>query len=326
MVTRAVELSDSGFFAKPEARVELASSGVLIGRRRLDDERAGVCFPALLEVGFDVRHHRSTDAVPLMRWVDGDEVQVPHAVGERFGSELGGADDDTLGRLGDEPPMTFEAAVQRAGDHFVEEPGVFDTEHLGGDGDLLDSIEIDGDSGSNDRGGHGRRCQSTSFMAERYRRHGDPSAARSRPCGARCTVIGMHLDLVSVIVEEYDEAIEFYTEVLGFELTEDSPALTTVGGREKRWVVVRPPGDTAATGLLLAQADGDHQTDAIGQQFAGRVGLFLRVDDFEASYARMQRLGVDFLEEPRHETYGSVVVFRDVAGNSWDLLGPAPTQ
>jgi catechol 2,3-dioxygenase-like lactoylglutathione lyase family enzyme len=130
----------------------------------------------------------------------------------------------------------------------------------------------------------------------------------------------MHLQQVAVIVEDYDEAIEFFVDALGFELVEDSPSLTN-DGREKRWVVVRPPG--ATTGLLLARADGPDQTGAVGQQFAGRVGLFLRVDDFDAAYARMVEKGVRFLAVPRSEPYGKVVVFEDVAGNRWDLLGPA---
>lgn len=133
----------------------------------------------------------------------------------------------------------------------------------------------------------------------------------------------MHIDLVTVIVANYDEAIAFYTEALGFELTEDAPA-TTTDGRPKRWVVVRPPGEPTATGLLLAQADGDRQAGAVGDQFAGRVGLFLRADDFDASYREMRARGVEFVGMPRHEAYGSVAVFRDIAGNSWDLLGPAP--
>ena len=130
----------------------------------------------------------------------------------------------------------------------------------------------------------------------------------------------MHLELVSVIVEDYDSAIDFFVHRLGFELVEDSPATTTAGGRPKRWVVVRPPG--AATGLLLARADGDRQRAAIGEQFAGRVGLFLRVDDFDATYERMLSAGVEFVDEPRAEPYGKVAVFADVAGNRWDLLGP----
>jgi catechol 2,3-dioxygenase-like lactoylglutathione lyase family enzyme len=129
----------------------------------------------------------------------------------------------------------------------------------------------------------------------------------------------MHLEHMALIVDDYDAAIAFFVDVLGFELVEDSPALTTVGGRAKRWVVVRPPG--ARTGLLLAQADGEHQRAAVGQQFAGRVGLFLRVDDFDAAYERMRAAGVEFVGEPRREPYGRVVVFRDIAGNRWDLLG-----
>jgi len=106
--------------------------------------------------------------------------------------------------------------------------------------------------------------------------------------------------------------------VLGFELVEDSPSLTN-DGRPKRWVVVRPPG--ARTGLLLAQADGERQSRAVGDQFAGRVGLFLRVEDFDATYGRMRAAGVEFVAEPRDEPYGRVAVFLDVSGNRWDLLG-----
>ena len=131
----------------------------------------------------------------------------------------------------------------------------------------------------------------------------------------------MHLEHTALIVDDYDQAIEFFVEALGFELTEDSPAVTN-DGRPKRWVVVKPPG--ARTGLLLAQADGDDQRAAIGSQFAGRVGLFLRVDDFDAAVERMRAQGVTFVSEPRSEPYGDVVVFVDVAGNKWDLLGPRP--
>jgi catechol 2,3-dioxygenase-like lactoylglutathione lyase family enzyme len=129
----------------------------------------------------------------------------------------------------------------------------------------------------------------------------------------------MHLEHVSLIVEDYDAAIRFFVDVLGFELVEDVPATTTRGGRPKRWVVVRPPG--AATGLLLARADGNDQEQAIGRQFAGRVGLFLRVDDFDHAYERMRAAGVTFVGEPREEPYGWVAVFLDIAGNRWDLLG-----
>jgi catechol 2,3-dioxygenase-like lactoylglutathione lyase family enzyme len=132
----------------------------------------------------------------------------------------------------------------------------------------------------------------------------------------------MELEQFALIVEDYDEAIRFFVDALGFELVEDSPALTTTDGRSKRWVVVRPPG--AATALLLARADGERQLRAVGDQFAGRVGLFIRVDDFHASYERMRAAGVEFVGEPREEPYGWVVVFVDVAGNRWDLLGPRP--
>ncbi|MFL5527513.1 MAG: VOC family protein [Gemmatimonadaceae bacterium] len=127
------------------------------------------------------------------------------------------------------------------------------------------------------------------------------------------------LDLLAIVVHEYDPAIRFFVDVLGFDLVEDSPSLTT-DGRPKRWVVVRPPG--AQTGLLLARADGEKQTAIVGDQFAGRVGLFLRVDDFEAQYRKMLAADVTFVRPPRTEPYGQVAVFLDIAGNRWDLLGP----
>jgi catechol 2,3-dioxygenase-like lactoylglutathione lyase family enzyme len=131
----------------------------------------------------------------------------------------------------------------------------------------------------------------------------------------------VHLEQAAILVADYERAIAFFVGALGFELVEDSPA-TTNDGRPKRWVVVRPPG--AETGLLLAQADGDRQARSVGDQFAGRVGLFLRVDDFDAARERMLRHGVTFLTAPRDEPYGRVAVFVDVAGNRWDLLGPRP--
>ena len=129
----------------------------------------------------------------------------------------------------------------------------------------------------------------------------------------------MPIDLVTILVEEYEPAIRFFVDALGFELAEDAPS-TTNDGRPKRWVVVRPRGD--ATGILLARADGDAQRAAVGRQMAGRVGFFLRVDDFDAAYRRMLARGVTFVTEPRAEPYGRVAVFLDVAGNRWDLLGP----
>ena len=128
------------------------------------------------------------------------------------------------------------------------------------------------------------------------------------------------VELITIVVDDYDPAVEFFVGALGFDLVEDSPSLTN-DGRAKRWVVVRPPG--AQTGILLARADGDVQTAVIGHQTAGRVGFFLRVDDFEVAYARMTAAGVVFVTPPRTEPYGRVAVFVDVAGNRWDLLGPA---
>jgi catechol 2,3-dioxygenase-like lactoylglutathione lyase family enzyme len=125
---------------------------------------------------------------------------------------------------------------------------------------------------------------------------------------------------VALLVAEYDPAITFFTDVLGFELVEDSPA-TTNDGRAKRWVVVRPPG--AETAILLARADGPEQAAAVGRQTAGRVGFFLHVDDFAATYQRLVAAEVTFVTTPRTEPYGQVVVFLDLAGNRWDLIGPA---
>ena len=131
-----------------------------------------------------------------------------------------------------------------------------------------------------------------------------------------------HLNLVALVVKEYDPAIDFFVRILRFELVEDVPSLTN-DGRPKRWVVVRPPG--AATGILIAKADGEEQERIVGKQFAGRVGFFLHVDDFGATYERMVAAGVTFVRPPRAEPYGQVAVFLDIAGNKWDLLGPAPT-
>jgi len=130
----------------------------------------------------------------------------------------------------------------------------------------------------------------------------------------------VHLGLITVVVSEYDPAISFFVDALGFELAEDSPAVTN-DGRPKRWVVVRPPG--AVTGLLLARADGHDQAGVVGKQAAGRVGFFLQVEDFDAAYSRMSAAGVQFVTEPRTEPYGRIAVFLDIAGNKWDLIGSA---
>lgn len=123
----------------------------------------------------------------------------------------------------------------------------------------------------------------------------------------------MHLSAITLIVPNYDAGIDFYCGVMGFDLTED------VDQDRKRWVRVTPPG--AQTGFILARADDDQQKAAIGKQGAGRVWLFLKVDDFTAEFDRLTAAGVIFEEAPRHEPYGKVAVFRDPFGNRWDLLG-----
>jgi catechol 2,3-dioxygenase-like lactoylglutathione lyase family enzyme len=121
---------------------------------------------------------------------------------------------------------------------------------------------------------------------------------------------------VALVVRDYDEAIQFFTQALGFELLEDSPRPDG-----KRWVLVAPPGGGAA--LLLARAATPEQQRAVGNQAGGRVFMFLATDDFERDYRRMTAHGVRFTEQPRHEPYGTVVVFLDLYGNKWDLIGPA---
>ncbi|MET9223892.1 VOC family protein [Streptomyces sp. NPDC088197] len=125
-----------------------------------------------------------------------------------------------------------------------------------------------------------------------------------------------HLGLVALVVRDYDEAIDFYTRALGFELREDTPRAD--GGR---WVVVAPRG-SSETALLLARAGNLAQADRVGDQTGGRVGLFLTTDDFDGDYKRMVAAGVVFEEEPRYEPYGAVVVFQDLYGNRWDLIEP----
>jgi catechol 2,3-dioxygenase-like lactoylglutathione lyase family enzyme len=120
---------------------------------------------------------------------------------------------------------------------------------------------------------------------------------------------------VALVVRDYDEAIRFFTQALGFRLVEDTPR------DGKRWVRVAPPGG-AGTELLLARAATPSQEAAVGNQTGGRVFLFLRTDDFQRDYDRMKSHGVRFTEEPRHEEYGTVVVFLDLYGNKWDLIGP----
>ncbi|MFF3698891.1 VOC family protein [Streptomyces sp. NPDC002221] len=127
-----------------------------------------------------------------------------------------------------------------------------------------------------------------------------------------------HIALITLVVRDYDEAIDFYTRALGFELAED-----TDRGDGSRWVVVRPPGSTSgAVSLLLARAKDETQLASVGAQTGGRVGFFLHTEDFTGDHARMLAAGVRFLEDPRHEPYGSVAVFEDLYGNRWDLLEP----
>jgi catechol 2,3-dioxygenase-like lactoylglutathione lyase family enzyme len=125
----------------------------------------------------------------------------------------------------------------------------------------------------------------------------------------------MRIATLALLVRDYDEAIDWFTRCLGFELAED----IDMGGG-KRWVVVKPPGGAGAA-LLLAKAVGE-QVDAIGRQAGGRVFLFLETDDFDGAYQRMTREGVTFRETPRSEAYGRVVVFEDLYGNPWDLIEP----
>ncbi|MFG2886250.1 VOC family protein [Streptomyces sp. NPDC048297] len=125
--------------------------------------------------------------------------------------------------------------------------------------------------------------------------------------------------LVTLVVDDYDEAIRFYTDALGFRLAEDEPRPNGA-----RWVVVEPGAQSGhGTGLLLARAKDEDQRARIGDQTGGRVGFFLYTDDFARDHARMTAAGVTFLEEPRHEPFGSVAVFQDLYGNRWDLLQPA---
>ena len=123
------------------------------------------------------------------------------------------------------------------------------------------------------------------------------------------------LALTTLVVRDYDEAISFYVEQLGFALSRDDDM-----GGGKRWVVVTPPGSQG--GLLLAKASGEAQAARVGDQTGGRVGFFLHTDDFDADHARMQAAGVKFLEAPRREPYATVAVFEDLYGNRWDLLQP----
>jgi len=120
--------------------------------------------------------------------------------------------------------------------------------------------------------------------------------------------------MTAIVVDDYDRAIDYYTNTLGFTLTED-----TVLSPEKRWVTVRP--GTNGASILLARAATEAQASRIGNQTGGRVGFFLHTDTFDADYARMKAAGVVFIDQPRTEEYGKVIVFVDLYGNKWDFIG-----
>ncbi len=124
------------------------------------------------------------------------------------------------------------------------------------------------------------------------------------------------LAMLALVVREYDEAITFFTDNLKFELFEDTDM-----GNGKRWVVIAPPGSSGSR-ILLAKANNLEQEKTIGNQTGGRVFLFLHTDDFWRDYNRMKTDGINFIEEPRHESYGTVVVFTDLYGNKWDFIQP----
>jgi len=123
-----------------------------------------------------------------------------------------------------------------------------------------------------------------------------------------------HIAALALLVDDYDRAIAYYTGTLGFRLIEDTPQ-----GPDKRWVLVAPPGEDGVQ-LLLAKAAKPEQAARIGDQTGGRVFLFLHTDDFWRDYRDYKSRSVDFTEEPREESYGTVVVFRDLYGNKWDLV------
>jgi catechol 2,3-dioxygenase-like lactoylglutathione lyase family enzyme len=126
------------------------------------------------------------------------------------------------------------------------------------------------------------------------------------------------IGLVALVVRDYDEAIEFYVDKVGFRLLED----TYIAAQDKRWVVVAPPGNRGAQ-LLLAKAADNKQTARVGNQTGGRVFLFLHTDDFERDHKALQARGVEFVRAPKVESYGTVAVFRDLYGNMWDLIQPS---
>jgi len=138
------------------------------------------------------------------------------------------------------------------------------------------------------------------------------TGADDRPVAA-----GQTIGQIALVVRDYDEAIQFYVDVLGFALIED----TAIPAQDKRWVVVAPRGSTGVR-LLLARAVDDEQASRVGNQTGGRVFLFLHTDDFWRDFHAYKAKGVNFVREPKAESYGTVAVFRDIYGNLWDLLQP----
>ncbi len=134
--------------------------------------------------------------------------------------------------------------------------------------------------------------------------------------------VKQHLAALALVVRDYDEAIHFYTTVLGFDLIEDSDMSATQPG--KRWVRLRPKGATE-TCFLLAKAVNPAQLASVGNQSGGRVFLFLNTDDFWRDFNALNAHGIEWLRPPTEESYGTVAVFADLYGNKWDLIGPAPT-
>lgn len=131
-------------------------------------------------------------------------------------------------------------------------------------------------------------------------------------------VITQRIALVSLVVDDYDDALAFFIGKLGFDLVED----TLVPERSKRWVVVTPPGASESR-LLLAKASTEDQKSRVGSQTGGRVFLFLHTDNFRRDYERYKANGVEFVREPKREPYGMVAVFKDLYGNLWDLVEPS---
>ena len=130
--------------------------------------------------------------------------------------------------------------------------------------------------------------------------------------------MAQHIGYISLLVRDYDEALAYFTQTLDFDLIEDSPSVDREG-RQKRWILIAPPGSTG-TKILLAKASTPQEATHVGNQTGGRVFLFLHTDDFWRDYNALVEKGVTFVREPKEENYGIVAVFEDLYGNKWDLL------